>query len=300
MKATQKIWFNGRVLDWKEAKVHILTHTLHYGGGVFEGIRAYTTEQGPAVFRLDDHLRRFFYSASCLKMKIPFSFLKLKKAILNLIKINKIEECYIRPIAFFGQKMGLNPKGVPVQVAVALWPWGNYLGEKPIKVAISKFIRLHPKSVISDAKICGYYVNSIFASLEAQERKTEEALLLDYQGYVAEGPGENIFLVKNRKLFTPRKFSILPGITRDTVLKIAKDLKISVREKDIKTQELKTAEEAFFTGTAAEICPIGQIDKTVINKGKIGPFTEQFKNLYQRIIHGREKKYRQWLSFIKK
>lgn len=299
MEETKKIWFNRKFINWNEAKIHILAHVLHYGGGIFEGIRAYSTEKGPAVFRLKDHLKRFFYSASQIEMKIPFSKEEIEKAILNLIKINKVKECYIRPIAFFGYgKMGLNPQGSPVNVAIALWPWGSYLGEEPVKVKISKFIRFHPKSVISEAKICGYYINSIFASLEAKRAGFDEALLLDYQGFVAEGPGANIFIVKNKKLFTPKKGSILTGITRDCIIKIAKDFGIEVKEKRIRVSELKSANEAFFVGTGVEICPIGQIDKTLINKGKIGEITKKIKNFYQKIIHGKVKKYLKWLTFV--
>jgi len=300
MEETKKIWLDGKFVNWQEAKIHVLTHTLHYGGGVFEGVRAYRTKNGLAVFRLDDHLKRFYSSASGIEMKIPFSKKELKQAVLKLIKINKVSESYIRPIAFYGYgKMGLDPHGAPVQVAIALWPWSSYLGEKPIKVIISKFIRLHPESVISNAKICGYYVNSIYASLEAKKKKADEALLLDYQGYLAEGPGENIFIVKNKKIFTPFKFSILPGITRETVFKIAKDLKLSVKEKKITSKELKSSDEVFFSGTAAEICPIGQIDKTIINNGKIGKITSQIRDLYRKIIHGEEKKYLNWLTLVK-
>jgi len=298
MEKSKKIWLDGKFIDWSKAKIHVLTHTLHYGSGVFEGIRAYRTDRGPAVFRLNAHLKRFFYSAKCLGMIIPFSQLKLKEAILDLIRINKTNECYIRPIAFYGyRKMGLNPKGAPIRVAIANWPWKTYLGENPVKIIISKFIRLHPKSVVSDAKVCGYYINSIFASLEAEKQKADEALLLDYQGTLAEGPGENIFLVKNKKLYTPTKVSILPGITRDTVFKIAQDLKMPVKEKKIKVKEIKSADEAFFAGTATEICPIGKVDKILINKGKIGPITKIIREKYQRIIHGKEKKYLSWLTF---
>ena len=311
MEETKKIWLDGKFVNWQDAKIHVLTHTLHYGGGVFEGIRAYQTKKGPAVFRLDDHLKRFYSSALGLEMKIPFSKRELKQAILKLIKINKVSESYIRPIAFYGYgKMGLYPKGASVKTAIALWPWSTYLGEKPIKVIISKFIRLHLRSVISNAKVCGYYVNSIYASLEAKKKKADEALLLDYQGYLAEGPGENIFIVKNTlrvgdspsrrpKIFTPFKTSILPGITRDTVFKIARDLKLFVKEKKITPKELKSADEVFFTGTAAEICPIGQIDKTIINNGKIGKITSQIRDLYRKIIHGEEKKYLNWLTLVK-
>ena len=295
----KKIWFNGKFVNWKNAKVHILTHTLHYGGGVFEGIRAYRTEKGTAVFRLKDHIRRLFYSASCLEMKIPFSQKELQKAVLDLIKINKLEECYIRPIAFFGYgKMGLNPKGVPVDTAIIAWPWKAYLGKRPVSVKVSKYIRIHPRSTVPDAKICGHYVNSILASLEAQKAGFKESLFLDFKGFVAEGPGENIFMVKNRKLFTPSCGSILPGITRNTVLKIAGDLGIEAKEKKIILEELKQADEVFFAGTAVEICPVVKIDTTLINKGKVGEITRKIKNLYQRIVHGKEKKYLYWLQFL--
>lgn len=299
MQEVEKIWFNGKFINWKEAKIHLLTHTLHYGGGIFEGIRAYKTDKGPAVFRLDDHLKRFFYSAESLEMKICFSPNEIKNSILRLIKINKIEECYIRPIAFYGYgKMGLNPKGLPVEVAVAIWPWKSYLGEKPVKVKTSTFIRIHPKSSVADAKICGHYVNSILASLEAHRLGFEEALFLDFEGFVAEGPGENIFMVKQGKLFTPTPGSILPGITRDTVIKIAKDLGVETQEKKISLAELKRAEEAFFVGTAAEVCPIAQIDETEINKGRIGPITQKIKNIYKRTVSGKEERYLNWLCFV--
>lgn len=299
MEEVKKIWFNGKLIDWGKAKIHILTHTLHYGGGAFEGIRTYQTEKGPAVFRLKDHIKRLFYSAKVLRMKIPFSQKEIENAVLKLIKINKVSECYIRPIAFYGYgKMGLNPTGSPVNLAIALWPWEKYLGEKPVKVKVSSYIRIHPKSTVADAKICGHYANSILATLEAHKLGFDEALFLDYEGFVAEGPGENIFMVKDKKLFTPSKGSILPGITRDTVLKIANDLGIKAKEKKIGLDELKNADEAFFVGTAAEITPIAKIDNTLINNGKIGEITQKIKNFYQRIIHGQEKKYLHWLTFL--
>jgi len=301
MTKTKYIWFNGKFVKWEKAKIHVLSHGLHYGSGVFEGIRCYKTSKGPAIFRLKEHLERFFYSASCLEMKIPFSKEKVEKAILKTIKINKVKECYIRPIAFFGYgKMGLNPIGAPVNLAIAVWPWPAYLGgEKPVTVKISKYQRLTPQSIIPEAKICGYYINSIFASLDSQKSGFDEALLLDAQGYVAEGPGENIFMVKNRQLSTPALGAILPGITRDSCKEIAKDLNLSVKEKLITPQEIKSADEVFFTGTAAEICPIGKIDETLINQGKIGEITKKIKDIYQRIVHGQEKKYLKWLTFVK-
>jgi branched-chain amino acid aminotransferase len=299
MEKTKYIWFNGKFVRWQQAKIHILTHALHYGSGVFEGIRCYKTKNGPAVFRLKEHIQRLFNSAKFLEMKIPFSKREIQKAILELIKLNKVEECYIRPIVFYGYgKMGLNPKGANIDCAVILWPWGKYLKDK-VKVKISQFIRLHPKSVISSAKVCGYYVNSIFATFDAEKDKFDESILLDHRGFVAEGPGENIFIVKNKKLLTPKLGSILPGITRDSIIRIAKDLKIKVIEKDISVKELKNCDEAFFTGTAAEITPIYQIDEKIINKGKIGEITKILQEKFYQIVHGEDKKYKNWLTYVK-
>ena len=300
MNKTKKIWLDGKLVDWEKAKIHLLTHALHYGSGVFEGVRCYQTDKGPAIFRLDEHLERLFNSAKYLEMKVPFSQKELKKAVLQTIRANKINECYIRPIAFYGYgKMGLDPQGAPVSVGIALWPWGKYLAKESIAVKISKFIRLHPQSVPAEAKVCGYYVNSIFATLDVKKQGFDESLLLDYQGFIAEGPGENIFLVKNKILYTPSLLNILSGITRDSIIKIAKDLKIKVKEKKIKPRELKIADEAFFTGTAVEVCPITKIDKTLINKGKIGGITLKLKEVFERIIRGKEKKYLKWLTFVK-
>jgi branched-chain amino acid aminotransferase len=299
MIKTKYIWFNGKFLRWQQAKIHILTHTLHYGSGVFEGIRCYKTQNGPAVFRLKEHIERLFNSAKFLEMKIPFSKKEIQKAILELIKLNKIEECYIRPIVFYGYgKMVLNPKGANIDCAVILWPWRKYLKDK-VKVKISKFIRLHPQSVVSSAKVCGYYVNSIFATFDAEKDKFDESILLDYRGFVAEGSAENIFIVKNKKLLTPKLGSILPGITRDSIIKIAKDLKIKVIEKDISMKELKNCDEAFFTGTAAEITPIYQMNKKIINKGEIGEITKILQEKFYQIVHGEDKKYKNWLTYVR-
>ncbi|MBU2578793.1 branched-chain amino acid transaminase [Patescibacteria group bacterium] len=294
-----KIWFNGKFIDSKKAIVPILTHTLHYGSGAFEGIRFYKTENNSVIFRLDEHLNRLFYSCSVLSMKISYSQEEIKKAIISLIKLNKLDEGYIRPIVWYGNKMGLYPGQADVNVALAVWPWESYLGNKPIKTIISKFIRLHPKSIVADAKISGYYANSVLASLEAKNKKADEAIFLDYKGNVAEGPGENIFLVKNKKVYTPKRGSILPGITRDSVLALLKDLKIPFKEKEISPKELKFCDELFFTGTAVEICPIGKVDNTFINNGRIGEITKIVKDLYCRVVRGLEKKYLKWLNFIK-
>ncbi|MEK7203353.1 MAG: branched-chain amino acid transaminase [Patescibacteria group bacterium] len=295
-----KIWFNGKFIDSKKAVVPILTHSLHYGSGVFEGIRFYKTENNSAIFRLDEHLKRLFYSRSILSMKVSYSQKEIKKEIIALIKLNKLDEGYIRPIAWYGNKMGLYPGKADVNVALAVWPWESYLGDKPIKTIISKFIRLHPKSIVADAKISGYYANSVLASLEAKNKKVNEAIFLDYKGNVAEGPGENIFLVKDKKVYTPKRGSILPGITRDSVMTLLKDLKIPIKEKKISVQELKSSDELFFTGTAVEICPIAKVDNTFINKGEIGPITKTVKDFYGRVVRGLEKKYFHWLNFINK
>ena len=296
---TKKIWVDGKFVDWEKAKIHILTHSLHYGGGVFEGIRAYKTERGPAVFRLKEHLKRLFFSSSVLGMKIPFSRKEIEKAIIDLIKINKVKQCYIRPLVIFGYGvMGLYPKKAPINVIISLWTWKKYLG-KNLKVKVSKFIRIHPQSTVVEAKICGHYVNSILASIEAKKEGFDEALLLDYKGFVAEGPGENIFLVKNKKILTPKKGSILPGITRDTIITIAKQkLNLKVEEKEITLKELKNADELFFAGTAVEVSPIVQVDKTIIGGGKEGEITKKIRELYQRIVSGKESRYLKWLEFI--
>jgi len=296
---TKKIWVDGKFVDWEKAKIHILTHSLHYGGGVFEGIRAYETEKGPAVFRLKEHLKRLFFSSSVLGMKIPFSRKEIEKAIIDLIKINKVKQCYIRPLVIFGYGvMGLYPKKAPINVIISLWTWKKYLG-KNLKVKVSKFIRIHPQSTVVEAKICGHYVNSILASIEAKKEGFDEALLLDYKGFVAEGPGENIFLVKNKKILTPKKGSILPGITRDTIITIAKQkLNLKVEEKEITLKELKNADELFFAGTAVEVSPIVQVDKTIISDGKEGEITKKIRELYQRIVSGKESRYLKWLEFI--
>lgn len=299
MKKTRYIWFNNKLVKWDEAKVHLLTHSLHYGSAAFEGIRFYNTERGPAVFRLKEHIDRFLNSAEVLGMKLPFSKNQLIKTTLNLIKKNKIKQGYIRPIAFFGYgKMGLSPIGVPLNVAIAVWPWGRYLEKDIVKVKTSSFCRLFPKSGVMGAKISGHYFNSILATLEAKKFGFDEALLLDYKGFVAEGPGENIFIVKNKKIITPKKRTILPGITRQTVITLAKDLGYKVVEKNIKLPELKRADECFFVGTAAEVSPIGQIDKVKICKGEIGPITRELQELYKLVVTDKIKKYQKWLTYI--
>ena len=268
--------------------------------GVFEGVRFYKTDKGPAVFRLQDHTERLFKSAETAFMKVPYTQEDFNQAILKTIKENKIDAGYIRPIIFYGYgKMGLNPAGAPVNCAIAVWPWGSYLGEDAVKVKTSSYMRIHPKSTHADAKICGHYVNSIFASVEAKNKGYEEALLLDYKENVAEGPGENLFIVKNGKLITPPLGNILPGITRKSIMQIAKDEGIKVEEKVLRLDDVYNADEAFFTGTAAEVTPIKSLDDKDIGDGEPGPITTKLKTIFLDAVHGKDKKYENWLSYVK-
>ena len=299
MEETEKIWMDGKFVDWKDAKVHVLTHTLHYGMGVFEGIRFYKTDSGTAVFRLNEHLDRLFRGAETAFMKVPYSKEEFKKAALETVRVNGLEEGYIRPIIFYGYgKMGVHPAGAPVNCAIAVWPWGKYLGEGEVRVKVSSFIRIHPKSTHCDCKICGHYVNGIFASFEAKNAGYTEALLLDCNGNVAEGVGENIFIVKNGVIKTPPLGNILPGITRDSVIKLAKDLGYEVEEVNLKVRDLKEADEAFFTGTAAEITPIAQVDETRI-KNAFGKVTKTLQEEFFRLVRGKNRKYASWMTFVK-
>ncbi|MEK9153400.1 MAG: branched-chain amino acid transaminase [Patescibacteria group bacterium] len=299
MQKLKKIWLDGQLVDWADAQTHILTHTLHYGGGVFEGIRCYKTATGPAIFRLKEHIERLFYSASVLQMAVPFSQEQIEQAVLQIIKVNEVEECYVRPLIFFGDKMGLNPMGAPLHIAIAAWPWEAYLGGKEaVSVKISKYMRMHPSSADIKAKICGYYANSILASLEAHKNNFDEALFLDYENLVAEGPGENIFFVEQGKLLTPTSDNILAGITRESVLQIAKDLGLSTSEEKISPERAKLADEAFFTGTAVEVCPIGKIDEAIIGQGKPGEITRRVKKVFEQVVRGNNNAYLSWLTFI--
>ena len=300
MKSTKYIWMDGKFKKWKDAKIHVLAHTLHYGAGSFEGIRFYNTPDGPAIFRLKEHTKRFFYSAKAIDMKIPYSQKEINETIIKLVKKNKVKGGYIRPLAFYGYgKMGLNPAGAPVNVSIACWPWGTYLGEDAVKIKTSQYIRIHPQSTVADAKICGHYVNSILASIEVHKQGYHEALFLDYKGNVAEGPGENIFMVKKGVIYTPPLGTILAGITRDSAMTIAKDLGFKVVEKILKLKDLYAADECFFTGTAAEVTPIISIDKKKIGNGKIGLITTELQKTFLGVVKGRNEKYRKWLTYIK-
>lgn len=305
LSPTELIWMNGKLVPWEKACVHVLTHTLHYGMGVFEGIRCYRTDSDPAVFRLKDHILRLENSAKLVYMKLPYSRDKLVQATKQTVKANHIEECYIRPIAYYGYGiMGLSPKSAKVDVAIAVWPWGTYLGEDGLKLGIrakiSKWRRIHPDIMPPQAKTVANYANSILAKLDAQKSGCDEAILLNLDGKVAEGPGENVFMVKGGKLVTPPISSgALAGITRDSIIKIAHDERIALKESDISPKELYSADEAFFTGTAAEVTPIREIDGKRIGDGKRGPITERLQGIFFNVIRGKEPKYKSWLDYVK-
>ena len=297
------IWFNNKFVPWREATTHVLTHTLHYGLGVFEGVRAYETKKGPAIFRLDDHTKRLFNSAHIVGMKLPYDFATVNKAHLESVRKNNLKSGYIRPMAFYGsEEMGISAKALSTNMIVAAWSWGAYMGQEALELGInvktSSFSRHHINSTMCKAKANGNYMNSILAHQEATADGYDEALLLDTQGFVAEGTGENIFIVRNGQLITPSLTSALEGITRETVITIAKDLKIEVIERNITRDEVYSADEAFFTGTAAEVTPIKELDRRKIGKGKRGPMTREIQSIYFDTVKGVNNTYEEWLTFI--
>lgn len=298
------IWSDGKLIPWREANVHVLTHSLHYGMGVFEGIRAYKTPQGTAIFRLQEHVKRLFNGTKIFQMNMPYSQEEITKGIIEAVNSNKLESCYIRPIIFIGsQKLGISPKGNSIHTAIAAWEWGAYLGEdglnKGIRVKTSSFTRHFVNSSLVRAKASGYYINSILANQEVTANGYDEALSLDTEGYVSEGSGENLFMVRNGIVYTPDLASCLDGITRDSVMQIAKDLGYEVREKRITRDEVYSADEAFFTGTAAEVTPIRELDDRTIGDGKRGPITEKIQKTYFDAVYGRDSKYKAWLTYVK-
>lgn len=296
---TKYIWMDGKFKLWKDATIHLITHTLHYGAGSFEGIRFYDTAKGTAVFRLADHIKRLFYSSAVIGIKIPFTQKQVCDATVELLRKNKIASGYIRPITWYGEgHMGLDPAGAPVNIAVACWPWGAYLAAETIRIMTSSFIRIHPQSTRSDAKINGHYFNSVEAVLEVKKAGYDEALFLDFEGNVAEGSGENIFMVKNNVLYTPALGSILNGLTRDAVMSLAKDLGHKVVEKKFKLTELYKADEVFLTGTAAEIVPVRVIDKKTIAGWKERPVTRALSKAFKEVISGENPKYKKWLTYV--
>jgi len=298
------IWHDGKLVPWREATTHVLTHSLHYGLAVFEGLRAYKTATGTAIFRLREHTERWFNSAHIFMMKMPYDKETLIEAQREVVRANKLESCYVRPIAFYGsEKMGVSPKGAQVHVSIAAWPWGAYLGaeglEKGIRVKTSSFARHHINVTMCRAKFSGTYANSILANQEAVEHGYDEALLLDVDGYVAEGAGENLFLVKNGKLYEPELTSALIGITRDSVIQLARDIGLEVHTKRITRDDVYIADEAFFSGTAAEVTPIRELDSRVIGAGRRGPVTEKLQSMFFDVVNGRNPKYAQWLTPIR-
>ncbi len=294
---------DGKLVDWDKAQVHVLTHTLHYGLGMFEGIRCYKTARGSAIFRLDEHVDRLFASAHIFDIEIPYTKKEIRDAIIKTIKVNKLKECYIRPLVYIGYgAMGLYPKGNPISVAIAAWPWGAYLGDEGIdngiRIQVSSFTRHHVNSSMTRAKVCGYYVNSQIAKKEAIMGGYDEALLLDPEGYVSEGSGENIFIVRNGQIKTTPLTTILEGITRDSIMKIARDNKIPVVEERFTRDEIYIADEAFFTGTAAEVTPIREIDNRKIGIGSRGKITKKLQSIFFDVVKGKNKKYESWLTRI--
>jgi branched-chain amino acid aminotransferase len=297
------IWLDGQWADWRSAQTHVLTHSLHYGLAVFEGVRAYKTPEGSAIFRLKEHTARLFRSAHILQMRMPFDEDTLSQAQLDVVAKNNLSECYIRPIAFYGsEKMGISPKGAQVHVAIAAWPWGAYLGEAAleagIRVKTSSYTRHHPNITMCKAKASGNYMNSILANNEALADGYDEALLLDADGFVAEGSGENIFIVKRGELLTPDLSSALEGITRDSIITLARELGIAVTERRLSRDDVYSADEAFFTGTAAEVTPIREVDNRIIGIGKRGPVTARLQALYFDCVKGQSPAHAHWNSLV--
>ncbi len=302
IQPVDKVWMNGELVAWKDATVHVLTHALHYGTGVFEGIRCYETANGPAVFRLRDHLERMERSGKIFMMDIPYSIDELTEAVHDLIKVNRLRECYVRPIAYRGYgEMGVNPEKNPVDVSIAVWPWGAYLGDEALKngvrMTVSSWRRHDPNIIPPQAKVTGGYVNSSVAKLEAVHSGFDEGIMLNSQGYISEATGENIFIVKEGELLTPPlSAGPLPGITRASVMKIAADQGIPVFERMMTRADLYTAEEIFCVGTAAEVTPVREVDERMI--GDPGPVTLTIQQKYFQIVKGEDEKYSDWLTYI--
>lgn len=299
-----KIWMDGQMVEWRDAKVHVLTHTLHYGCGAFEGVRAYKTAHGPAIFRLREHTDRLFNSAKILRMPMPFSKEEVMQAQLDVVKANALDSCYLRPLVWLGsEKLGVSPKGAKVHLMVAAWPWGAYLGEdgmqRGIRVKTSSYTRHHVNITMTQAKAVSNYTNSILANMEVTEDGYDEALLLDSAGFVSEGAGENIFVIKDGKLYTPDlSAGALNGITRNTIFAICQDMGLELKEKRITRDEIYICDEAFFTGTAAEVTPIRELDRVQIGAGSRGPITEKIQAAYFDIVYGRNAKYGEWLTKV--
>ncbi|CAN1496574.1 IlvE Branched-chain amino acid aminotransferase/4-amino-4-deoxychorismate lyase [Methylophilaceae bacterium] len=297
------IWYDGKMVNWRDATTHVLTHTLHYGMGVFEGVRAYKTDKGTAIFRLKEHTDRLFRSAHILQMKMPYSKEQMMEAQKAAVRENNLESAYMRPMAFYGaEAMGISAKTLSTHVIVAAWKWGAYMGQDAldngIRVKTSSFSRHHVNITMCKAKANGNYMNSILAHQEAALDGYDEALLLDVDGFVAEGSGENIFIIRNGKLYTPDLTSALEGITRDTIVQLAAEIGLSVIEKRITRDEVYSADEAFFTGTAAEVTPIRELDRRSIGNGTAGPITKQLQKMYFDAVTGKSAKHADWLTLV--
>lgn len=297
------IWMDGKLVPWREAGTHVLTHSLHYGMAVFEGVRAYKTVKGTAIFRLQDHTARLMRSAHIFQMKMPFDAQTLDEAQKEVVRANKLESCYLRPIAFYGsEKMGVSPKGAQVHVAIAAWPWGAYLGEEAlergIRIKVSSYTRHHVNIAMVRAKASANYLNSILANNEVTAAGYDEAVLLDPEGYICEGSGENVFIVRKGVLYTPDLTSCLEGITRDTIIQLAGEMGIKVVEKRITRDEMYSADEAFFCGTAAEITPIRELDDRVIGVGHRGPVTKALQDKFFDLVNGRSDTHADWLALV--
>jgi branched-chain amino acid aminotransferase len=301
----EKIWMNGKMVSWDDARIHVLSHVVHYGSSVFEGARCYKTKNGPAVFRLEEHTRRLFNSAKIYRMKIPFTEDQINRAIIDLIKVNKLEQCYIRPVVYRGyEQLGVDPTGCPVDVSIAVWKWGAYLGpealENGVPVCVSSWNRMAPNTMPDMAKSGANYMNAQLIKLEAKEHGYVEGIALDVFGFVSEGSGENVFIVRDGTLITPPfGASILPGITRNTVIFLALDMGIKVIEQDIPREALYIADEVFFTGSAAEITPINSVDKVKIGEGKRGPVTQKLQERFFGIVSGQVQDSHNWLAYVK-
>jgi branched-chain amino acid aminotransferase len=299
-----KIWMDGTLVDWRDAKIHVLTHTLHYGCGAFEGVRAYDTVDGTAVFRLREHTERLFNSCKILRMKLPFTPEQVMDAQRQVVRENKLASCYIRPLAWIGsEKLGVSPKGNQIHLMVAAWAWGAYLGEEGMKrgicVKTSSFTRHHVNITMTQAKAVSNYTNSVLANMEALDDGYDEALLLDASGFVSEGAGENLFMIKRGVVYTPDlSAGALDGITRNTIFAICSDLGVKLVEKRITRDELYICDEAFFTGTAAEVTPIRELDRVQIGRGERGPVTEKIQSAFFDIVNGRNRKYAEWLTKV--
>ncbi len=304
-KNSEFIWLDGKIVPWKEAAVHVMTNTLHYGTGVFEGIRCYETPDGPAIMRFDEHWDRLYNSAKVVGFDVPFTKEETKKACKDLILRNGFEECYVRPLIFLGNdNFGVNWTGNRIRFSIIVWFWGAYLGEgaldQGVRVKVSSFTRHHPNISMTKAKVCGNYVNSQLAKLDAVQEGYAEALMCDVDGYVVEGTGENIFMIEKGKLITPPLGSVLPGITRECVIEIAEnELGLEVKEDRISRDRIYMADEFFFCGTAAEVTPVREVDRRVIGAGKAGPFTKQIQQRYFDAVKGKDPKYTKWLDYVR-